>query len=30
MESGVDCFFLFNIDYVFIEGMLKMEEDYLG
>ncbi|WP_282783585.1 TatD family hydrolase [Phaeodactylibacter xiamenensis] len=30
MESGVDRFFLPNIDHASIEGMLKMEEDYPG
>lgn len=30
MESGVDRFFLPNIDHASIEGMLNMEEDYPG
>jgi TatD DNase family protein len=30
MESGVDRFFLPNIDHASIEGMLQMEEDYPG
>lgn len=30
MDSGVDQFFLPNIDHTSIEGMLKMEEDYPG
>lgn len=30
MDSGVDWFFLPNIDHASIEGMLQMEEDYPG
>lgn len=30
MESGVDRFFLPNVDHASIEGMLQMEEDYPG